>query len=311
MRKYIVLAFLLSVMVILFVWNRKLKKRTDDLIQKDHIRTEILDALAQALAINNFSTQDSAWYSNSRLGIQAQKDTSLVRVMQAIENYSRLQRNQQFSEIGISHQENKMPIKVQNRLPPFGTSALSEKDSLLQVAAWLEMEKQLAEKALEQFKKTSDSLLQILSSRETQTGVLYFSSPQGVKIQYVGEIKNGKAHGFGMGIWETGHKYEGYWQDGMKEGNGIYRFANGEAYCGIFVSNKRLGNGVYFFKNGDRYAGAWNVDVREGLGAIVSKTNRIIKAGIWKNDRLVQNRRLDKQEEQNLLQLLEQFELKK
>ncbi|MCU0337685.1 MAG: hypothetical protein MUF12_07460, partial [Sediminibacterium sp.] len=67
------------------------------------------------------------------------------------------------------------------------------------------------------------------------------------------------------------------------------------------------GKGVYFFKNGDRYAGWWDEDIRSGFGAIFSKSEKIKRAGIWKTDKLTQNKRFDSEEEQKVRIVLREF----
>ncbi|HMO33596.1 MAG TPA: hypothetical protein PKE63_05950 [Lacibacter sp.] len=165
-------------------------------------------------------------------------------------------------------------------------------DSLKKIQVLLEMEKDLARSEIDRFRKMSDSLLTILENKGTETGILYFKSPQGINIRYVGEIKEENAHGFGMGLWDNGHKYEGQWQQNTKTGQGTYYFPNSEKFSGTFANNKRTGKGIYYFKNGDYYNGYWHQDVREGVGCIIGKNGKIKKAGEWKNDKLVVNRRL-------------------
>ncbi|MFN4285360.1 MAG: hypothetical protein ACK4E8_05280 [Lacibacter sp.] len=162
------------------------------------------------------------------------------------------------------------------------------------------MEKTIAQEQMQAFRKTSDSLLHLLTNNASQTGILYLKSPSGISIQYVGEIKNDAATGFGMGIWENGHKYEGQWKNNIKHGRGTYYFANGEKYEGNFENNKRSGKGTYYFKSGDYYKGFWQEDMREGVGVIYGRGGKIKKAGEWKRDKLLVNRRLTDEELQQI-----------
>lgn len=173
-------------------------------------------------------------------------------------------------------------------------------DSLQKIKVLLEMEKTIAQEQMQAFRKTSDSLLHLLTNNASQTGILYLKSPSGISIQYVGEIKNDAANGFGMGIWENGHKYEGQWQNNIKHGWGTYYFANGEKYEGNFENNKRSGKGTYYFKSGDYYKGFWQEDMREGVGVIYGRGGKIKKAGEWKRDKLLVNRRLTDEELQQI-----------
>lgn len=307
MRNYIGYILLSSVVVILFIWVLNLKRHSDKEVSKKQVRDSILYEMNDSPELFSNKLLDSLKYQRWIVLANEMEDSTLVLLLK---NLKSLVNSQGSSSQPFVAPKNGTPY--QSSLTPQRSefsqnSDLHNKDSLEQVAAWLAMKNQLAESELEKFRKTSDSLLQLLASKEKQTGVLYFNSPQGVKIQYVGEIKNGKANGFGMGIWETGHKYEGYWEDGLKEGLGIYRFANGEVYHGIFISNKREGKGVYFFKNGDRYSGDWKQDIRDGVGAIFSKSEKIKKAGVWNKDKLVQNKRLEFDEEQELRSILREL----
>ena len=55
---------------------------------------------------------------------------------------------------------------------------------------------------------------------------------------YVGEISNGKEHGFGTMNWAGGDKYVGQWVNGERDGQGTYYWANGAKYVGQFKTQK-------------------------------------------------------------------------
>lgn len=307
MRKYIGYLLLTIIIALLSIWVWNLKHHPNFDESNRSVREAILNEMNAPSNVYSHSLYDTLMYGKWIELAKGANDTMLVMLL---ENLKMIQTNHSSSNQGMilqNNDKNKITVSQQDNNSSFEKTFSNEKDSLEQVATWLAMKNELAESELEKFKKTSDSLLQILASKERQTGILFFNSPQGAKIQYVGEIKNGKASGFGMGIWQTGHKYEGLWSEGLKEGLGIYRFANGEVYHGEFSSNKRAGKGVYFFKNGDRYAGWWDEDIRVGVGAVFSKSDKIKKAGIWSNDRLTQNKRLDSDEEQQVRTMLREF----
>ena len=59
---------------------------------------------------------------------------------------------------------------------------------------------------------------------------------------YCGELKVGKAHGFGVCAWPSGECYEGQWSNAQRQGHGTCTTANG-----------------------DIFTGAWEMDLKEGL----------------------------------------------
>jgi hypothetical protein len=126
------------------------------------------------------------------------------------------------------------------------------------------------------------------------SSVLIFKSPSGVNIYYFGEINNeDMAHGQGFAIYANGNSYEGSWQHGKKDGNGKYRFSDGESYIGNFKQDKRHGLGSYLRKNGESYRGFWVNDLREGEGQILDKKGKVIKSGIWKQDKFIQEKLIE------------------
>jgi hypothetical protein len=127
-----------------------------------------------------------------------------------------------------------------------------------------------------------------IESKIKNTGFLTFKSMSGASIFYVGEINNSnKAEGYGIAIWETGHRYEGQWFDGLKHGKGVYSYKNGEKYEGDYKNNLRSGTGKYYFTNGDYYVGSWENDQREGVGKIILSKGGEKQNGIWEKDKFV------------------------
>ena len=74
---------------------------------------------------------------------------------------------------------------------------------------------------------------------------------------YVGEILNGKEHGFGTINWASGNKYVGQWLNGEREGQGTFYWASGNKYVGQFKNSKRHGQGTYFNSEGGSWSGEW------------------------------------------------------
>ncbi len=120
--------------------------------------------------------------------------------------------------------------------------------------------------------------------------LLKFKSRKGLDIMYLGEVKDGKAHGRGVGVWANGIVYTGQWDAGEKHGWGIYEYPDGEKYEGHFVSGKREGAGVYSWKNGNRYDGEWKADLRHGQGVITNAKGKVLQSGAWEMDKLIKNK---------------------
>jgi len=111
-----------------------------------------------------------------------------------------------------------------------------------------------------------------------------FKTSKGYKVRYLGEVKNGKAHGNGVGLWNSGSFYEGEWNSNMRHGKGTFEWADGEKYEGNYMNDQRSGFGKYYWKNGERYEGEWLNDQRNGQGTIYDKKGNVKVAGVWKND---------------------------
>jgi len=56
---------------------------------------------------------------------------------------------------------------------------------------------------------------------------------------YVGQMEDGKKHGFGKLTWADGAVYVGDWKDGKRDGEGKLTLADGEVYVGDWKDNKR------------------------------------------------------------------------
>lgn len=127
---------------------------------------------------------------------------------------------------------------------------------------------------------------QKLSELQMANGILNLTSSKGKKFQYIGQTKNGNAEGFGVGIFETGSIYKGYWKNNLRNGKGIFTWKDEEHYEGEFLEDKRNGYGEYHWKNGEVYKGMWKNDKRHGEGKLYKKNGKLKKEGNWENDEL-------------------------
>merc|ERR1712100_141177 len=83
---------------------------------------------------------------------------------------------------------------------------------------------------------------------------------------YVGQMKNGKKHGFGKLTSADGAVYVGDWKDDKRNGKGKMTYASGEVYDGDWKDDKRDGKGTNTWADGDVYDGDWKGDNRDGKG---------------------------------------------
>ena len=77
--------------------------------------------------------------------------------------------------------------------------------------------------------------------------------------EYVGEFKNEQADGYGTQTYPNGDKYVGGWKDAEYYGYGTYTWASsGDKYEGEWKDNKEHGQGTYTYANGNKLVGEWN-----------------------------------------------------
>merc|ERR1711998_493378 len=81
---------------------------------------------------------------------------------------------------------------------------------------------------------------------------------------YVGQVKDGKAHGFGKMTYANGNVYVGDWKDGKYHGKGTYT----------------VNSGSY---KGDVYVGKFKDDKMHGYGKYTNADGSILHDGMWKD----------------------------
>ncbi|WP_165395269.1 MORN repeat-containing protein [Flagellimonas allohymeniacidonis] len=117
---------------------------------------------------------------------------------------------------------------------------------------------------------------------------LTFKSSKGSEIHYVGQVKNNKAHGHGIALFNTGSRYEGEWNNNQRHGEGTFHWPDGEYYVGEYKNDRRDGQGTYYWSNGEKFVGLWEQDKRTGEGVFYGKDGKVVAKGIWESDELVQ-----------------------
>ncbi|MGD1841844.1 MAG: MORN repeat-containing protein [Thermonemataceae bacterium] len=115
--------------------------------------------------------------------------------------------------------------------------------------------------------------------------VLDFYNEEHKNVRYYGEVKNGQANGFGVGIFKSGGIYEGNWRNNIRHGKGKYTWENEDVYEGEYTNGKREGYGTYIFANQVKYEGEWKNDLRHGKGKMYSQEGKILLNGNWIDDK--------------------------
>lgn len=116
--------------------------------------------------------------------------------------------------------------------------------------------------------------------------VLSFRNNKGNLIHYLGEVRDGKAEGGGVGIFDTGGIYRGDWKDNQRHGKGTYEWKDGHKYEGEFVNGTREGQGTYHWSSGEKYEGQWKNGMRNGQGTLYDRDNNIQYEGKWVDDKV-------------------------
>eukprot|EP01017_Pseudomicrothorax_dubius_P035328 TRINITY_DN4933_c0_g1_i1.p1 TRINITY_DN4933_c0_g1~~TRINITY_DN4933_c0_g1_i1.p1 ORF type:complete len:514 (-),score=103.72 TRINITY_DN4933_c0_g1_i1:46-1587(-) len=88
---------------------------------------------------------------------------------------------------------------------------------------------------------------------------------------YVGQMKEGRKHGWGRLVYPDGSLYEGYWKEDVQYGFGRLIRANGDVYEGLCKEGKANGVGLYAKPNGYVYKGEWFDDKMHGTGEEIWK----------------------------------------
>lgn len=102
---------------------------------------------------------------------------------------------------------------------------------------------------------------------------------------YVGDFKDGLAHGRGKVTFDDGSTYEGDWLDDKKHGKGKYTYPDDKFYEGDWLSDQRHGQGKVTYDNDDVYEGEWDHDVIHGQGKYAYANGNLYE-GEFKNDEI-------------------------
>jgi len=104
----------------------------------------------------------------------------------------------------------------------------------------------------------------------------------------------GLAHNcFGTITLHFGAKYVGEFRDGKAHGQGTWTHPNGEKFVGEFRDGKAHGQGTVTFIDGRKHVGEWRDDKRNGQGIEYRANGSVIGSGRWENGNLVEPYALD------------------
>lgn len=142
--------------------------------------------------------------------------------------------------------------------------------------------------------KTVDHTLPDHQVTNIVKGVLQIINFDGAEIDYIGEVKDNKAHGFGFAVFEKKGFYKGEWANNKLSGEGVYYWQNGDVYEGHYLDGFRTGYGVYTFATGDVYKGYWKDNLRHGEGILYNERGKVISNGPWIKDEAVMKKRAKK-----------------
>lgn len=85
--------------------------------------------------------------------------------------------------------------------------------------------------------------------------VVYVENGASRSYTYVGERRDGLAHGQGEASWASGARYTGEWSAGALDGEGVFTFPSGARWEGGFAGGRRSGPGTYVAEDDERFDG--------------------------------------------------------
>lgn len=113
----------------------------------------------------------------------------------------------------------------------------------------------------------------VLDDNSIYRGSLYNELPSGIGtltstngVYYSGSFKNGKKHGYGVEVDDSGYSYCGDWVDGHWSGQGKLALSCGDVYEGSFTKSLYNGKGILIKTDGYSYNGDWVNGFRHGDG---------------------------------------------
>lgn len=249
----------------------KAKSAIDD----EYIRTgdkRVLDKYLQLTKFDDFAEiyekrlEKDSLATQEKIAIQQKIDSVKLAEQNSKDSYLKTYRN-----YVQSVQKLKLLEELSENLQTEKLQVQQEKDSIVQ--------------ALRQNK----DLMELLQNEKLEMmDILEIESKNSGKIYYLGAKKEGKADGFGVGLWASGGFYKGEWKNNQRHGKGFYKWKEGETYQGDFVEGKRTGYGKYVWKDGEYYEGQWLENTRHGEGTMFYANGKVKYKGNWQKDKFIQ-----------------------
>ncbi len=106
-----------------------------------------------------------------------------------------------------------------------------------------------------------------------------------VVATYVGEVRNGRAHGYGVLRDYSGLSFAGTWEKGAISGSGVLKTADGKDYEGELRNGRPHGTGQEVGADGATYVGSFNAGLRDGPG-LLTRPDGTRWSGIWRSGTL-------------------------
>jgi hypothetical protein len=228
-----------------------------------------------------FENPANAIYAIDSLIVETENEENLVELRaKMVEFYE-----------GVMDELNRKDF-LSGRINEFASILSEREDSVRSVISELELVKsQLDEITSNSLAEVDRLRADLAKAKEENTKaearkVLRLKTSGNNDILYFGEVRDGKAYGYGIGLWTNGSTYEGYWKDNKREGTGTHEWKDGEKFEGSYVNDKRHGFGIYTWTNDEKYLGNWENDLRHGKGVIYNKKGDVVTGGIWEKDKL-------------------------
>ncbi|KAE8443477.1 hypothetical protein EG329_001874 [Mollisiaceae sp. DMI_Dod_QoI] len=104
--------------------------------------------------------------------------------------------------------------------------------------------------------------------------------------RYVGDLVDGKRHGYGTSYTPDGGTQTGNWLNDQPEGFSIAKYLAGSTYAGEWKQNEWHGNGHWTDPEGNVYKGDYSMGKKHGVGIMTwTWGDRHKYTGQWSNDR--------------------------
>lgn len=276
----------LSIIALIFIYTKYdgLQRETERIVaQRDSLQNQA-DFLQSLLAVDTLLLDnqfDQAYSLIDQLGAGIE-DPGLVTFLGVRE------------EAITRSQENWINAQPRPVLPKFASvqvtprSAVPVTNTEMNADSMMNLQNRLDSMAfaLQKAEMFADKL-QVQVNENTAGNYLTFKSRKGNMVYYVGDIKEGKAHGVGVGLFSTGSRYEGQWFNNLKHGKGVFQWQDGATYDGAYKDDLRHGTGTYHWPDGQKFVGEWEKDVRSGQGTFYDAKGKMVATGLWRDDELV------------------------